>query len=124
MSTFSTKYTMRSNLTLAQGYVASLFLYEYPKSFSFEQLLDAVRTGDERVRPWCIIRSTDCYGQWTDEMAEELTMHMRHAYTDLLQLFQPRPAEPIAPKYDPQSNAPRPASPEKMAQLAAFLAKR
>jgi hypothetical protein len=46
---------------------------------------------------------------------------MRIAYADLKREFQALPVEPTPPLFSSASLAPKPASPQKMAQLAAFI---
>lgn len=117
----SQKYTLKPLLTPAQAFVINLFLCDYPRNMSFHQLLDGVRTGDERMRLWSSFRNTNINGEWCEEAAEELTCHMHITYTDLCREFQALPVEPAPPLFSSASNAPKPASPEKMAQLAAFI---
>ena len=117
----SQKYTFKPLLTPAQAFVINLFLMDYPRNKTFEQLLDDVRTGSDGIKLWSSFRNTNINGEWCDEAAEELMCHMRVAYMDLCREFQPLPVAPRQPLFSSASNAPKPASPEKMAQLAAFI---
>ena len=117
----STKYTLKPLLTPAQAFIINLFLMDYPRNRTFEQLLDEVRTGSDNIKLWSSFRNTDLNGEWCDEAAEELVCHMRIAYADLKREFQALPVEPAPPLFSSASLAPKPASPQKMAQLAAFI---
>lgn len=117
----STKYNLKPVLTASQAFVINLFLQDYPRTMPFDTLLDGIRTGDPRMKLWSSFRNTNHHGEWCDEAAEELVCHMRIAYADLKREFQALPVEPAPPLFSSKSLAPKPASPEKMAQLAAFI---